>query len=171
LRLIWRWELFERFKPILFSRKSVRKTSEVDESPIGKRWTTTMTASPRELEEVLTRHPNVRKWVKAGSSQRTVPPGPLCFVMYWLDSIGVKDAEIMSYLNFVVEGANMPTNDPLYRVHRRFRDAKMKSKGRRSIDTIDAVALLVKAWNASVAGQRLENIVWRHDEDMPEPSK
>lgn len=172
LRLIWRWEMFEKFKPILFSRKSVRKTSEVDESPIGKRWTTQHTASPRELEEILTRHPDCRRWVKKVSAQRICPQAALAFACYWIASNGAKVDEIESFIYFVSEGANMPTTDPLYRVHKRFRDQKMaKSKGRRAVDPIEAVALLVKAWNYSRAGQKIENIVWRTDEDMPEPVK
>lgn len=170
LRMIWRWEMFEKYRDVLSSRKSIRKTSDHDESPIGKRWGTQMTASPREIEEILTRHPNVRRWVKMSGSQRTIPQTAIAFTMYWLSSVGVKDAEIENFFNFVSEGANMPADDPLFRVHKRFRELKMgRSKGRRAIDTIESVALLVKAWNFSRAGRRIDSIIWRSDEDMPEP--
>lgn len=170
-RFIWRWELFEKYRPILYSRRGERKAKDEAESPISKRWATTLTPSPWEIDEVINHHPSARKWA-AKASNPLVPKVPLSFVLWWLDTIGVKEADILEFRDKLVNGTEMKAVNPVYRCHKRFLQARMgKTAGRRAIGTLEAAALMIKAWNADREGREASTSMWRGDEVFPEPHK
>lgn len=170
LRFVWRWELYQRYQPILTARKGVRKGMKEEDAPITKRWGTKYTPSPREIEEVLTRHPNVRTWATRANN-KIVPKVPLGFVMYWLSCLGWDDATILGFKERLCEGAEMKSDDPIFRCHKRFLEARLgRTGGRRPIDTLEAAALIIKAWNHKLNDNKIQQIMWRGDEEyFPEP--
>ena len=167
LRLLWLWELYEQNKGILSQRKGDRKRKDEEISPITRRWTTSMSPSPREIEEVLNRHPEIRDFLRmARTGNKIIPPGPLAYVLYQVSKKARKD-EVERFHHFLCDGAGMNVDDPLFRIHKRFREQKM-TKVRRKAGTIETLAILIKGWNLSRHGKRISQIVWREDEDMPE---
>lgn len=172
LRLIWRWELYQQCYSKLTSRKGARKSAAEEELPISKRWGTRSTPSPREIEEVLTRHPNARRWASQVKINNKVIPGvPLGFVLYWLSCIGVPENSILAFKERLCEGAEMKANDPIFRCHKRFMEVRLgRAGGRRPINTLESCALIIKAWNHKLQGTSVGQILWRSNEDsFPEP--
>jgi hypothetical protein len=121
----------------------------------------TNTISHRELADVLGRHPGLRDSV--GKMKRTVaPPAALAFVHYMGSQQHPDLAE--EYVHGIAhgtmrDGTGLGAHHPVFVLRERLRNEGQNRKS--SLRRIEALALMVKAWNHLVAGRDVMSLRWR----------
>lgn len=99
---------------------------------------------------------------KHGKRVKIFPPSPLGYVWYLAQKKSREQAD--RFLEDCHIGANLPADDPVFRLRTLFQDSRMR--GRRFTQT-EALALIVKAWNLRRMNRKVKTLSWRTGENMP----
>jgi hypothetical protein len=176
VRLVWTFELFEKYwkgidprayRVKVLSRRGTKLPDQVrvEQSPISDRWNTRMRPTPKELEDTLSRNPEVREWVREINNQGGIlPAAALTFVAWRASKFWPRD-KVLLFARRAAEGSEMTLDDPAMKVHKRFLAARLHQQ--RAVTGIAAVAIIMKGFNAWIKRETPKVLVWNETEPMP----
>lgn len=116
----------------------------------------------------------IRDVVRRGRAITQHQPGltgsALSLCLYLFDQIDAEDSEF--FFARLVDGAGLEAGSPILALRRRAIEAARQDR-RAALPTEEAVALIIKAWNAFRAGESLQVLAWKRGgaspESFPEP--
>ncbi len=112
--------------------------------------------SNSQTQEILDRHPNVRRSVDFITKNRSPLYSTLSAFMH--SKVSVIDQEKADeFFRRLSDGAELPTSSPIYRLRERLGGAWQKGQ---KLGHTDALALTIIAWNHFRAGHHLSRLVW-----------
>ncbi|MEO7964730.1 MAG: hypothetical protein ABIT38_12585 [Gemmatimonadaceae bacterium] len=115
--------------------------------------------SHAELKRTLEEHPGAMEGVERAYASRDITPQSIVAFVYTL-AREKKPRKADEWLEAVQEGADIGRNHPAFVVRRKFRRVDSAS-GQHQMRGPYAAALLIKSWNAFIAGEEVSTLDWR----------
>lgn len=118
-------------------------------NPMGSR----MDATPSQLEDVMQRHPDLAKIARpaSGALLRTAWAGAIHYLCALAD-----DESADWFFDRLRDGVEIASGDPVYALRERL--LRFNARGAARPDQSRQAKLVVRAWNATTAGERLQKI-------------
>lgn len=127
-----------------------------------------LTPTIAEVEEGLLRHPGVVEsaaW--ASTDVKSIMRPSIAGFMHYLMSARFPDTWKV-FTTQLVHGVELSMDDPVFHLRKHL----LKQRGRRDmkLDSMYALAITIKAFNALLEGRSVQVLAWRPNEKFPEPT-
>lgn len=123
-------------------------------------------ATRTQLAKLLEKHPNIRDSIIDGQRLRRRLPNAYSSVMTVLHYVlsGLDGDLADDFFEKLYSGADLGSDDPIYRLRERL----ILAKGNAKISANEVGAITIKAWNAKRAGKKVNQLGWRGSGPSPE---